>query len=88
MQRGLGQATQKRERTYTAADQVQIEKMNPKGGPNLRYRIEIAAAFLSHVMDHAYDAATANGADAQEFVGLATNLVIRPAEEIYGQNGV
>jgi hypothetical protein len=36
-----------------AADRVQIKRMNPTGGPNLRYRIEIAAAFLSHVMIHA-----------------------------------
>ena len=36
-----------------AADKVQIEKLNPKGGANLRYRIEIAAAFLCHVMEHA-----------------------------------
>ena len=70
-----------------AADQVQVEKMNPKGGPNLRYRIEIAEAFLSHVMVHAYDAALATGMDEEEFVSLGLNLAIRRAQEIYGQDG-
>ena len=70
-----------------AADQVQIKNMNPTGGPNLRYRIEIAAAFLSHVLGHAYDAGVAKGGDPKELVNLAMNLVIRRAEEIYGQSG-
>jgi hypothetical protein len=70
-----------------AADQVQIEKMNPSGGTNLRYRIEIAAAFLAHVMEHAYDAAVANGGDPKEFTNLALNIAIRRAQEIYGQDG-
>lgn len=70
-----------------AADQVQIKKMNPTGGPNLRYRIEIAAAFLSHVLEHAYDAGVATSSDPKELVNLAMNLVIRRAEEIYGQSG-
>jgi hypothetical protein len=70
-----------------AADKVQIAKMNPTGGPNLRYRIEIAAAFLAHVMDHAYDAGLATSTDPKELVNLALNLAIRRAEEIYGQDG-
>ena len=70
-----------------AADQVQVKNMNPTGGPNLRYRIEIAAAFLSHVLGHAYDAGVAKGGDPKELVNLAMNLVIRRAEEIYGQSG-
>lgn len=62
--------------------------MNPTGGANLRYRIEIAAAFLSHVMIHAYDAAIATGnPDPKEFMWLALNLAIRRAQEIYGQDG-
>ena len=63
----------------TAADNVQIKKMNPTGGPNLRYRIELAAAFLAHVMDHAYAAAEANRGNAREFTELA---LIRRAEEV------
>ena len=74
-------------RAIHAADQVQINHMNPTGGPNLRYRIEIAAAFLSHVLEHAYDAGVAKGGDPKELVNLAMNLVIRRAEEIYGQSG-
>jgi hypothetical protein len=70
-----------------AADKVQIKKMNPTGGSNLRYRIEIAAAFLAHVMDHAYDAGLATSTDPKELVNLALNLAIRRAEEIYGQDG-
>jgi hypothetical protein len=70
-----------------AADEVQVQKLNPKGGANLRYRIEIAAAFLSHVMMHAYDAATATGSDPKELVNLGVQLVVRRAEEIYGQAG-
>jgi hypothetical protein len=70
-----------------AADKVQIERMNPMGGPNLRYRIEIAAAFLAHVIEHAYDAAVANGCDPREFSDLALNIAIRRAQEIYGQDG-
>jgi hypothetical protein len=46
-----------------AADKVQIQKMSLRGGLNLRYRIEIAAAFLAHLMDHAYAAAVANSGD-------------------------
>jgi hypothetical protein len=38
------------------------------GGPNLRYRIEIAAAFLAHVIEHAYDAAVANGGDPERIL--------------------
>jgi hypothetical protein len=73
-----------------AADGVQIKKMNPTGGANLRYRIELAAAFLAHVMQHAYNsvgATTGEGVDPSEFVNLAVNLVFRRAEEIYGSGG-
>jgi hypothetical protein len=69
----------------TAAGDVQRKKMNPQGGPNLRYRIEIAAAFLTDVMEQAYEAALATSSEPRELVHLATNLVIRRAEEIYGQ---
>jgi len=70
----------------TAADRVQIKKMNPKGGPNLRYRIELASAFVAHVLEHAYSAALATGTgDPRDLVHLATNIVFRRAEEIYGQ---
>src|SRR5215813_8215720 len=65
-----------------AADEVQIKKINPRGGPNLRYRIELAAAFLAHVMDHAYAAAEANRGNAREFTQLALNIAIRRAQEI------
>jgi len=73
-----------------AADRVQVKKINPTGGPNLRYRIELAAAFLAQVMEHAYGAGQANKADAREtsdFVNLMLNVAIRRAEEIYGQGG-
>jgi hypothetical protein len=71
----------------SAADKVQVEKLNPTGGANLRYRIEIAAAFLSHVIEHAYDAAKAGGGDPAALVDLGVNLVVRRAEEICGQSG-
>jgi hypothetical protein len=61
---------------------VQLERLNPIGGANLRYRVEVAAAFLAHVMDHAYDAAVANGGDPREFTNLALNIAIRRAQEI------
>jgi len=74
-----------------AADEVQIKKLNPTGGPNLRYRIELAAAFLAHVMAHAYAAVSATGTggkmNPREFVNLAVNIVFRRAEEIYGSGG-
>ena len=70
-----------------AADQVQIDNLNPDGGPNLRYRIELAAAFLAHVMEHAYKAAEAGKADPKQLCNLAVNLTVRRAEEIYGQSG-
>ena len=67
---------------------MQARKLNPTGGPNLRYRIELAAAFLADVMDHAYDAAIATAtSDPNDLRHLAINLVIRRAEEIYGQSG-
>ena len=62
--------------SIAAADRVQIQ-MNPTGGTNLRCRIELAAAFLSHVLIHAYEAAVAN----------ELNLAVRRAQEIYGQDG-
>jgi hypothetical protein len=40
----------------SAADRVQVKKLNPTGGANLRYRIEIAAAFLAHILHHGFDA--------------------------------
>lgn len=72
-----------------AADEVQIKKLSPTGGPNLRYRIELAAAFLAHVMAHAYAAVGATGGkmNPKEFVNLAVNIVFRRAEEIYGSGG-
>jgi hypothetical protein len=70
-----------------AAGKVQLRKLNPKGGANLRYRIELAAAFLTHVMQHAYEAGLATKSDPKELLNLATNLVIRRAQEIYGQDG-
>jgi hypothetical protein len=70
-----------------AADQVQIKRINPKGGPNLRYRIELAAAFLAHVLHFAYDAGLATGGDPKEIMHLALNLAVRRAQEIYGQDG-
>jgi len=72
-----------------AADEVQVKKMNPKGGPNLRYRIELAAVFLAHVMDHAYASIGATGGkmNPREFVNLAVNIVFRRAEEIWGSGG-
>jgi hypothetical protein len=73
-----------------AADRVQVKRINPSGGPNLRYRIELAAAFLAMVMDQARGGAEANKAaarEASEFVNLALNIAIRRAEEIYGQGG-
>jgi hypothetical protein len=73
----------------TAASKVQMKKLNPTGGPNLRYRIELAAAFLAHVMQHAYDSVGATGGkmDPKEFAYLAVNIVFRRAEEIYGSGG-
>jgi hypothetical protein len=47
--------------TVEAAGEIQMKKLNPTGGANLRYRIELAAAFLAHVMDHAYDSVGATG---------------------------
>jgi hypothetical protein len=38
-------------------------------------------------MHHAYDAALANSTDAKDPVNLSLNLVIRGAQEIYGQDG-
>jgi hypothetical protein len=70
-----------------AADRVHIEKLNPTGGANLHYRIELAAAFLAFVMDHAYEAGVATGTDSVNLVHLATNLVIRRAQEIYASGG-
>jgi hypothetical protein len=70
-----------------AADKVQIEKLNPKGGPNLRFRVEIAAAFLSEVMRHAYTAALDTKTEPAELINLCINLVVRRGQEIYGQDG-
>jgi hypothetical protein len=70
-----------------AADKVQIKKLNPKGGANLRFRIEIAAAFLAYVLQHAYKAGIDTDTDPKELMNLCLNLVIRRGQEIYGQDG-
>lgn len=71
-----------------AADDVQRTKLNPEGGPNLRYRVELAAAFLASAMEAARTGAEETGAiDPEVFVNLATHLVVRRAEEIFGQGG-
>jgi hypothetical protein len=71
----------------TAAGQVQLKKLNPKGGANLRYRIELAAAFLADVLGSSYEAGLATNYDPRELVDLSLELVIRRAQEIYGQDG-
>jgi hypothetical protein len=71
----------------TAAGQVQHKKLNPKGGANLRYRIELAAVFLADVIGSAYEAGLATGYGPDELVDLSMELVIRRAQEIYGQDG-
>jgi hypothetical protein len=70
-----------------AMDDVQELRMNPTGGPNLRYRIEIAAAALFSAMEHACSAVEAKGGDTDILVNLTVNLVVRRAQEIYGQGG-
>jgi hypothetical protein len=35
------------------ASRLQEQELNPSGGPKLRWRIEVAAAFLVAAMDHA-----------------------------------
>jgi hypothetical protein len=47
----------------TAAGQVQRKRLNPKGGANLRYRIELASAFLADVLGSAYEAGIAIDGD-------------------------
>jgi hypothetical protein len=70
-----------------AADRIQVRKLNPTGGANLRYRIEIAAAFLAHILHHGFDAGAATGwRDPKEFSNLAFNLAIRRAQQIYAQD--
>jgi hypothetical protein len=53
----------------------------------LRFRIEIAAAFVSEVLRHTYTAAVDTDTDPKELVNLSLNLVIRRGQEIYGQDG-
>ena len=71
----------------TAASQVQGERLNPKGGANLRYRIELAAVFLADVLGSSYEAGLAVGYDPVDLVDISQELVIRRAQEIYGQDG-
>lgn len=70
-----------------AADKIQQRRLNPKGGPNLRYRVEIAAAFLAEVLRHAYTAGVDTKSNPEELANLCLNLVIRRGQEIYGQDG-
>lgn len=58
----------------TAADQVQIEKMSPTGIRTYATGSRSRRPFLA-MSDHADDAAVAN--DAEEFVHLATNLMMQ-----------
>lgn len=73
--------------TITAMDDVQELRMNPTGGPNLRFRIELAAVALFSAMEHACSAVEAQGGDTDKTVNLTLNLVVRRAQEIWGQGG-
>ncbi len=67
------------------ASKVQAARLNPDGGPNLRWRIEVAAAFLAAVLDHAVSAGEANDASCEYMTDLAIELTVRRAQEIFGQ---
>src|SRR6476661_3895188 len=65
-----------------AADAVQVKKLKPEGGANLRWRIDLAPALLAFVMEHARRAREATLGDVDsELVNLSINLVIRRAEK-------
>jgi hypothetical protein len=70
-----------------AASKIQAARLNPDGGPNLRWRIELAAAFLASAIDHAISAAEANDANCEYMMDLAIDLTVRRAQEIFGQGG-
>jgi hypothetical protein len=65
------------------------QRVNPyrDRGPTLRWRIEIAAAFLASAIDHAISAAEANDANCEYMMDLAIDLTVRRAQEIFGQGG-
>ena len=69
------------------AGRIQELRLDPDGGPNLRWRIEIAAAFLASALDTAREAAETNGDDPDMVMNLAADLTVRRAREIWGQGG-
>lgn len=70
-----------------AADKVQARKVNPTREANLRYRVELAAVFLAQVIHYASEVPDKGDSETNTYVNLAVNLVVRRAEEIYGQSG-
>jgi hypothetical protein len=70
-----------------AASRIQNERMNPTGGPNLRWRIELASAFLAAAIDHGYNAGEATKHDPEKMADLAIDLTVRRAMEIWVQGG-
>ncbi len=67
------------------ASRLQERDLNPTGGPNLRWRIEVASAFLAAAIDHAGRAAEANNVPISFFSNLAAKLTVKRAKEILRQ---
>ncbi len=67
------------------ASRIEEELLHPSGGPNLRWRIEVAAAFLAAAINHARRSAEVTGKDPSYAIGLAIDLTVKRGEEIYGQ---
>lgn len=66
---------------------LHAEKHNfPPGGVALRFRIELAAAFLSTLISHAYDAAEGAGiSDPDNFAEVAIDLAVERGREVWAQ---
>lgn len=68
--------------TLQKCDQVQAERLNPRGGARLRYRIELAAIMVANALVHARDAAAATGGSRSEIEALTLDAVVRRAFEL------
>lgn len=66
---------------------LHAEKHNfPPGGAALRFRIELAAAFLSTLISHAYEAAEGAGiSDPENFAEVALDLAVERGREVWAQ---
>lgn len=64
------------------ADRVMLDRLGPAGGADLRYRIELGAAFVFLALQHARNAAVANGGLPDHIEAATESILLQRADEL------